>query len=239
MLAPVPRLGHHDAMRVGRAPRWGAMAVAIAGATAAAMVAGVSSWNQPEADVSFSGTLAWTVAAPVAIAATFGIAWWSAFRGDRALSRWSLACAVMTTGYALASAAMVWMPAHGFSRSPLLAVAVIIVAAAWPGVLALLQSAALATGESALGRQFGRRSRVALLGAAGVVLALGILFPPPVASPVLADVPTLLPTDLARSPGCGCCRRSRCLWGSGSLPRGPGSRGDACTSGSGSPHFYP
>ncbi|MFP5347198.1 MAG: sensor histidine kinase [Actinomycetes bacterium] len=188
-------------MRESGALRWGVVGVALAGAVAAAEAMGVASWDEPAARSSFSGTLAWTVTMPLAVAATAGIAWGNAARGERRLARWALACAVATTVYALASSATVWLPTHGDSGRHLLAAAALVVAVGWTAVLALLQASVLAAGESCIGRPFGRRARVALLGAAGAVILAGLLFPPPMDPPALADVPTLLPAEIARSAG--------------------------------------
>ena len=186
-------------MPEGRVARWVAIGVTIAGATALAEAMGIASWNEPGAELSFSGTIGWAFAAPVAIAATVAIAWWNAFDGDRRLARWALACAAATTLYALASATVVWLPAHGGARSPILTAAATMMGAGWTVVLALLQAAVLATGESAVGRPFGRRTRATLLSAAGLVIVAFVLFPPVMDSPALADIPTLLPQEVARS----------------------------------------
>lgn len=185
-------------MRDGRLARWTAIAVVLGGATAIADVVGWATRHEPGAATSFSGTVAGLVAMPLAVAATLGIAWWNAVRGDRGLARWSLACAVAAVLYTVASSAMVWMPTRGGSGTVALAVAVTIVGAGWTTVLALLQATVLTAGESALGRPFARRGRVALLGASSVVVVAAVIFPP-TATPNPADVPTLLPTEIARS----------------------------------------
>jgi signal transduction histidine kinase len=178
---------------------WSAASVAIAAATVEAEVLGVATWHDPGAATSFSGTVVWAVAFPVTIVTILGIAWWNLACGDRRLARWSFACAIATTVYALASALMVWLPTHGGSGTAPLAGAVTVVAGGWTAVLALLQASVLVAGESALGRPFGRRGRVALLGAASLVMLTGVLFPPPMEIPDPADVPTLLPVGIARS----------------------------------------
>ncbi|HET8595052.1 MAG TPA: histidine kinase [Intrasporangium sp.] len=186
-------------MRGGEVARWGGVGMALAAAVVGAELMGVGSRHEPAAATSFSGTVAWTVALPVTVAATAAVATWNWSHGDRRLARWSLACAAATGIYALASSAMVWLPSQGGAGSAALAAAVTIVACGWTVVLALLQGAVLAAGESALGRPFGRRARGALLAAACVVVVVGLLLPPPMEAPDPAQVPTLLPPEVARS----------------------------------------
>ncbi len=185
-------------MRGGMHTRWTVVAVVLVGATAIADVVGWATRHEPGAATSFSGTVTGLVGMPLAVAATLVIAWWNAVRGDRGLARWSLACAAASAFYMAASSATVWMPTRGGSGTVALAVAVTIVGAGWTVVLALLQASVLAAGESALGRPFARRGRAALLGASSVVVVAAVLFPP-AATPDPADVPTLLPTGIARS----------------------------------------
>jgi signal transduction histidine kinase len=175
------------------------VAVAIVGVTAISDAVGFATRHDPGAATSFSSTLVWAFALPLTVAATLGLGWWNATRGDPRLARWALASAVATSLYAAASAAMVWLPSHGGAHTFWLTGAVTVVAAGWTLVLALLQAGVLAAGESALGRPFARRGRVALLAAAALVVVTGLLFPPPMETPDPADVPTLLPAGIARS----------------------------------------
>jgi signal transduction histidine kinase len=186
-------------MRAGAVARWGAVSAVLVVAVGGAELLGVASWHEPGAATSFSGTLIWTVAMPLTVAATLAIAWWNAFRGDGRLARWSLVSAIATVVYSLASSAVVWLPSRGGAGSALLAAAVTVVACGWTVVLAVLQASVLTAGESATGRPFGRRARAALLAAASVVVVTGILLPPPMDRPDPAQVPTLLPPEVARS----------------------------------------
>ncbi|PZU47903.1 MAG: hypothetical protein DI566_04910 [Microbacterium sp.] len=169
---------------------WAAPALAVGALVIASLVVG-----SPAAADPLTGSIAWRVGMPLALAATSGIAIWCRLSVSARLARWIWAAALAAGGYWLGAAAASAIAAAGATDSLAYTLVATIPAGAWTVVLAVLQCAAVVAGQEA--GCLGRRSwpTVTLLGAAGVMLLATLISAPPDVAPA-----SILPASVVASP---------------------------------------
>jgi signal transduction histidine kinase len=153
-----------------RHPRWFGIGLVFAVVVGASLALGRSGFSDP-----LTGSLAWMVSAPAAIAATFVVALWNSFLGNRRMARWTIAAGGTVALYWLGGAVTGSLIAAGATGSLAFAVVSVVPGCGWTFVLALLQALAIVASEEADLRRRRRWPLIVIFGGPVVIVSVGVL----------------------------------------------------------------
>lgn len=173
----------------------GIAAIAVPAASIALVVVAALALGRSGASDPLTGSVAWLIGMPVALAATIGIAVWVGLWPNRRLAGWIFAAAAAGALYWLAGAITGTLESAGATDTVGFTLLACLTGGSWCLVLAIVQCAAVVAGQEAGVLARRQWPLVVLLSWASLATLIGVL----VVSPEIAPVP-VFPASVTDSP---------------------------------------
>ena len=188
------------ALTVRTTASWAIAAVVLVALFAGGFWFGALAPDGPSVLPRFTGSPAWSIAAPLAAGAVFCIAVWNRLRGDRVLARWFVASAMSLGAYHFGGELAAGLERSGNTGTWAFAFGAVLTFAGWTFVLAILQAAAVTAGARALGEPWGRGLRLFVIGAVTALAVVNLVIRDAESTSLYPHMPLILPIELDTAP---------------------------------------